>query len=199
MLVQQGWASGLDDEALEVRYRAASALFYALPGVPQIYQGDELAARGVFPDNRRAMPSWVWSAATRAGQHEGYLGDGEAWHAFYVALGQLRASESALHYGKTYELWRPSGANVYAFLRKDGDSQLAVVASLESGDVDVRVPFADNPSIPISARVAWPDGAELVDAAGAGAPPKLTIQGGQVRVQGRGVFTGIYRSRARSR
>ena len=45
-----------DDEQTHARLRLGFGLLYAIPGIPLLYNGDELVPGGNDPDNRRGMP-----------------------------------------------------------------------------------------------------------------------------------------------
>jgi glycosidase len=94
---------------LAARHSLALAAIFTLPGIPQLYYGDELGALGAAPDNRRDMPGWAWDASTRA-PHAGFLPDPQAIFALTQALIAIRRANAALSSGGYKELWRPKAA-----------------------------------------------------------------------------------------
>jgi hypothetical protein len=119
------------------RYRTALALLFTLPGIPQIYVGDELGLLGgPDPENRRSMPPWAWTPADR----KRYQSESES-HDPQLCLSEpnttfdwcrrlcvLRDYNAALHSGYYAELARPNGGqNVFAFFRGFGESRIVVV------------------------------------------------------------------------
>jgi glycosidase len=162
--------AGLTPGEMTKRYALGLVALFTLPGIPQIYQGDEIGALGAAPANRTDMPAWAWNASTRAGPHAGYVGDGQATWALVQSLIAMRAGDDALWGGAYDERWRPSGGpNVFAFLRTGatGVSRTLVVLS---GDAAARTL-----TIPLGKATPWKDGTVLKDALGAGAPATVTV------------------------
>jgi alpha-amylase len=144
------------------RYRASLAVLFALPGVPQLYYGDELGMIGTWPDNRRDMPAWAFSRATREGDREGYLPDPAGTFDLVRELIALRRAEPALATGSYHELWRPNGspANVWAFFRSDTiGARASRVAVVVNGSRDpirgLAMQLERHPRIPPADREAW--------------------------------------------
>jgi glycosidase len=162
---------------LSRRYALALTALFTLPGIPQIYQGDELGMVGVYPDNRRDMPAWAWKDATRAGLHDGVVGDAERTWTLVKRLARLRAHESALHRGAYDERGRHGslGSNVLAFTRRTRERAVLVLLGddREGGWV----------TIPLGAAPAWRDGTTLHDLLGEGAPASAVVTAGAVRVR----------------
>lgn len=185
---EPGW--GVPDDEVRRRTMLALALVFTLPGIPQLYQGDELGMYGGGdPDNRRDLPSWATSAAGRAAAHPGEAVAGSAQvFARVQKLAALRTSVPALVDGAYRELWRQNGAqnpNVFAFARGTGDAARVVVISngaARSGTMRIPVP-----------ATVFPDGAQLVDELGDGAPASVTLSGGKLVVDLPPRSAAIYR------
>ena len=171
------------------RYTLGLVALFTLPGIPQLYQGDELGALGTTANNRGDMPAWAWDASTRAGTHAGYVGDGQATWATVQSLVALRAGEAALWQGSYEERWRQNGgANVLAFLRTapTGTSRAFVVLSNDAA--------ARTLTIPLGKTTPWPDGTVLTDAVGAGAPATVTVAKASVTLALPPLTAGVYRA-----
>jgi glycosidase len=184
-----------DDERLR-RFRLALAALFTVPGIPQLYAGDELAAEGAYPDNRRSMPPWSWTPEGRSGQHPGHVGDAQAAFAYVQKLVALRTSNPALYAGPYAELWRPNGAtDLYAFFR--GWARRSIVVVVHNGDAPsgaLTLPFRTNPAVAPADLAALPDGTELVDLLGEGAPASLRVANGTIAVSMPPKTVGIYQA-----
>jgi glycosidase len=103
------------DPAVYARAKMALAFILTLPGLPVLYQGDELAMAGAGdPDSRRVMPDE--SAITP-------LQDGV--RAVVQRLGRLRRCSAALRKGERLPI--VVGPDVYAYARDAGDGDPALV------------------------------------------------------------------------
>jgi glycosidase len=179
--------AGLSAADMSRRYTLGLVALFTLPGIPELYQGDELGTLGASPANRTDMPAWAWSASTRAGTHAGYVGDGQATWAEVQSLIQLRAGEAALWQGSYEERWRQNGgANVLAFLRAAPSSKAFVVLSND--------PAMQTLTIPLGKTTPWPDGTVLTDAIGAGAPATVTVAKGAVTLTLPPLIAAVYRA-----
>ena len=176
------------------RYRLALVATFTLPGIPQLYYGDELGLRGRWPRNRRDMPSWAFSGASRRGPHSEAIGDPADWFALNQRLISLRAQHPALQEGMYAELWRQNaGPPVYAFLRSvDADRVIVLFNAGDDPAGPLAIPIADNPGIVAGDRAALADGTVLVDLLGYGAPETTTIEDGHLVVDLPALTAGIY-------
>ncbi len=186
-------AGDLADAERVRRYRLALVALFTLPGIPQLYAGDELGMMGAYPENRRDLPAWAFDASDRAGGHAGYLGDPAATFALVRRLIALRGDHAALHEGYYAEAWRPNGgANIYAFYRAAAGDRVLTVINGGGGEAEVTMRFAANPGISAEDRAAWPDGTVLRDLLDLGAPPTLTVADGELRARLPARTAGLY-------
>ncbi|MCU0682044.1 MAG: alpha-amylase family glycosyl hydrolase [Polyangiaceae bacterium] len=182
------------------RLHLALAALFTLPGIPQLYAGTELGAEGTNEgashDNRRSMPPWAWTPEGRAGEHPGYVGDAQRTFAHVQKLTALRSANPALFAGSYTELWRPNqAADLYAFVR--GWSRRSVFVIINNGATAIgptALPFHPNPGVAPTDRSALPDGTELVDLLGEGAPASLRIENGAITASMPPKTVGIYRA-----
>jgi hypothetical protein len=192
----------LPEAEIARRYHLALVALFTLPGIPQLYYGNELGLYGGSdPDNRRDMPAWAWTAAGRSQTHAGEaLPTPEATFRHVRTLIAIRKENPALFRGSYAEMWRHNGdprPNVYAFFRGDGDNRIVTVlnnGALPSGDVTI--PVRDNGGIPSADRAALADGTVLVDLLQAGAPSARTLSDGHLTVNLAGKSAAIYRARS---
>ena len=162
----------------EIRRRSMLALdlVFTLPGIPQLYYGDELGMYGGGdPDNRRDLPAWATTAAGRAQPHPGEAVAGSAKVFERVQkLAALRKTVPALIDGPYRELWRQNGPrnpNVFAFARGAGAGARLVVINNDGAKTTMRIPVP---------TAVFPDGARLGDELGDGAPGQTVLTGGQL-------------------
>ena len=115
------------------------ALKLTAPGVPDIYQGDELPFRAlVDPDNRRPV-DWDWRQAMLRRLMGGSRPDAETWKLFLILrLLGLRARRPDVFAAGSYEPLE-AGPDVCAFLR-GGQVVVAVALRAAIGEEPVSVP-----------------------------------------------------------
>jgi len=127
------------------RARVAAVLLLTMPGMPFVYYGEEIGMTGAKPDPRLRTPM-QWSSAPHGGFTTGrpwepLQGDSltttvaaqehdpsSLW-TLYRRLIHLRAANSALAVGQLVPLTASSDA-VAAYVRRDGDRMVLVVANL---------------------------------------------------------------------
>lgn len=175
----------VDEVTIAARYRGALAALVTLPGIPQIYYGDEIGLYGGGdPDNRRDMPKWAFTDEGRSTAHPGLaVGKSRATFDALRKLLEVRRATPALYDGGYAELWRPNGgrANVLAFVRATATSRVLVV--LNAGErASLSIPLQTNAALGPAEREAFADGRALDDALGFGAPASLTPANGALRI-----------------
>lgn len=176
---------GVAEDEIRRRLLLAFDLIFTLPGIPQLYYGDELGMYGGGdPDNRRDLPAWAEDAAARMQPHAAVAVGGV--FARIQRLSALRRTVPALADGEYRELWRQNGAanpNVLAFARGHGPEIRIVVANNGAQRASVRIPMpADVPA-----------GTQLVDELGDGAPAQPAIAGGALSIDLPARAAAIYR------
>jgi alpha-amylase len=137
-------------EMNEQKAKLAAQVQLALPGVPYIYYGEELAMTGSKPDENMRTPM-QWDNSPGAGFTKGKPWNKEnqdyhyrnvknfqqdyssIWHTYQKAVA-LRNNQVALRRGN-YRSVEVSSYSVFAFLRQYGDENILVVANL--GDKDL--------------------------------------------------------------
>lgn len=139
--------SGVSEDEVQKRYTIALTALFTLPGIPQLYAGNEIGQYGgADPDNRRDLPAWAFDAAGRSQRHamEAVPRPGDVFTRMQRLIA-LRTTTPALSDGEYSELWRQNGgnnANVFAYGRRAGDSQVIVVINngAQSVNVDMQAP-----------------------------------------------------------
>jgi alpha-amylase len=151
----------------------ALTLLFTLPGIPQLYYGDELGLPGAGPENRLDMPAWAWTTADRPP-------DAQATFALVQRLVRVRTSAPELASGAYVELARPhgSGGNVLAFARVLGERHLLVVINGDTSARTITVEM-DGPTLRDVARLS-------------GAPTSVTPSAGAITVTMPALTAGVY-------
>ncbi len=183
---------GVPEDDIRRREMLALDLLFTLPGIPQLYAGDEVGLYGgPDPDNRRDLPAWATDPTARGAAHPGEAVAGsDQIFARVAKLAALRTTTPALIDGAYTELWRQNGAhnpNVFAFARGTGAGARVIVVnngSAPSGTMHIPVPGS-----------VFASGATLVDDLGDGAPGTLALGGGTLVVNLPPRGAAIYRAR----
>lgn len=182
------------------RYHLALAMLFTLPGIPQIYYGNEIGMfGGEDPDNRRDMPSWAWTITGRlqnpSGQ--GFLPSAQTTFSYVQKLSQLRKNNPALFNGYYAEMYRQNGSSnpdIYAFFRGHLNNRIIIVVNngtLTSGRVSI--PVKINNGIESIDQAALSNGTIIEDLLQVGAPSKIAITNGVFTVDMPSKTVGIYR------
>ncbi|WP_268239741.1 alpha-amylase family glycosyl hydrolase, partial [Deinococcus roseus] len=192
---------GVAENEIRARYSMGLGLIFTLPGIPQIYYGDELGVYGGGdPDNRKDMPSWSWTDAGRNATQSGYLaggGNAKTTFDFIKKLATLRTGNEALWKGGYAEMWRPNGGNnVYAFYRGNNlNNRFVVVVNNGTGaSGNIPLNINANTAIPATDR-GYMASATYDDQAGRGAPATVTASGGTLNVNLPAKSIAIYKAR----
>ncbi len=194
---------GVSEDNIRRRYKMALAALMTLPGIPQIYYGNELGVYGANdPDNRKDMPAWAWTDAGRNVPQSGYLGGSsndntpKATFDYVKKLIGVRKTNAALWKGYYTEMWRQnSGASVYAFYRGSGTNRFVVVfnnGTLPSGNIGLNI--AGNGGINSADRTALQN-VTFDDQAGYCAANTVSSSNGTLTVNLPGQCVAIYKSR----
>lgn len=134
----------LGEQEVLARYKLALTALLTLPGIPQIYYGNEVGMYGGYdPDNRRFMPEWAFSEEGRSRNYSGFITNPQRVYSYTKKLLELRKKNPALRIGRYTELWRqngPQNPNVWVFLRHDETTGSKVVVAINNGDA-VKTPL----------------------------------------------------------
>jgi alpha-amylase len=170
---------GIDADDARRRYLLALTALMTMPGVPQLYYGNEVGmSGGQDPHNRRFMPDWAFDKTGRSvDERPGYLSKPSVIFAHVKKLIALRNASPALQTGSYSELWRQNGAhnsNVWAYLRSNGKDHVIVVYNNGSRWTDVAVP------LDLGGRFG--EGTRFIDALGQVDFKPVLVSGGKLRV-----------------
>ena len=191
---------GVAEDQIRRRYHLALGSLFTLPGIPQLYYGNEIGMYGGSdPDNRRDMPDWAWTNAGRKSGGSGFLPNPQETFGYVQKLIQIRKSNPALHSGYYAEMHRQNGQpnlDVYAFFRGLGDNRIVVVINNSPLPSSLlAIPVQKNSEIESLDRLALADGKRLEDLLEMGAPSTITLKDSAVRVDMPAKTMGIYRLR----
>lgn len=187
-----------DDAQRARRYHMAMSVLMTLPGIPQIYYGNELGMDGGGdPDNRRDMPSWAFTpGGPDTTQAPGFVGDPARNFALTRALLQARAQHPALRRGDYFELWRPPAEDappLFAFLRTLGDDRLLIVVhngTTPSGATSI--PVADHAFLTDELKAALTDRSTLQSVPGTTVQAPLQIINGAIELAMPPLSVGVW-------
>ncbi len=189
---------GVEEAEIRRRYFLALGTMFSLPGIPQLFYGNELGMYGgADPDNRRDMPDWAWTADGRSTGADGFIPNPQATFSYVQRLIDIRLANPALYGGYYAELWRQNGSqnpDVYSFFRGFDTNRIVVVmnnGALPSGQMTI--PIATNGAIEPGDRSAFEDGMLLEDLLGEGAPSTIPVANGSISINLPAKSIGIYR------
>lgn len=192
---------GVPEAEIRTRYALALGSLMTLPGIPQLYYGNELGMYGGSdPDNRRDMPTWAWTDSGRNATQANFVAGGGTPKATYDLTKKLigiRSGTPALWKGNYAELWRPNGGqNVFAFYRGSGSSRVVVVLNSSASSATVNLDLQGNAGISAADKAALPNGTVFNDLLAEGAPGSVSVTGGKLPVTLGAGKMGIYRAGA---
>ncbi|MFI5457746.1 MAG: alpha-amylase family glycosyl hydrolase [Isosphaerales bacterium] len=206
-LMQSAVLSVPEEEILR-RYHVALVLLFTLPGIPQLYYGDEIGMYGgPDPKNRRSMPrDWPWTTdgrnRPRAERDPGIprfcLPEPDLTFRWIRKLIALRGANAALHSGSIAELCRPhSGQNAYAFIRSFQGNHIVVVMNESDEQLGpIALALQHNEDIRPEDKEALKDGAVLTRLLGQDSCPEmLQVDHGKLTVTMPARCVGVYRLR----
>jgi glycosidase len=122
----------------------AFALVLTLPGIPELYYGDEIGmAGGGDPDNRRDFPGGWVGDAQNAFVESGRTPEQQRIFAAVQKLLALRAQHPALRTGKLFHVF--SDDESYVFVRQTEDQRLLVVFNNSSKARTMDIAQANTP------------------------------------------------------
>ncbi|MHA0041841.1 alpha-amylase family glycosyl hydrolase [Deinococcus sp. PEB2-63] len=193
--------SGVAETEIRARSGNAMGLLMTLPGIPQVYYGNELGMYGGNdPDNRRDMPSWAWTDTGRNATQANFVAGGGNPKVTYDLTKKLigiRKGNEALWKGGYAEMWRPNGGqNVYAFYRGSGTNRVIVLVNTSASAATVNLDIQGNTGISATDKSALSNGTVFNDLLVEGAPASATVTDGKLPVTIPAGKMGIYRAGA---
>ncbi|WP_174368015.1 alpha-amylase family glycosyl hydrolase [Deinococcus sp. JMULE3] len=193
--------SAVAETEIRARYGNAMGLLMTLPGIPQVYYGNELGMYGGNdPDNRRDMPAWAWTDTGRNATQATFVAGGGTPKVTYDLTKKLigiRKGNAALWKGNYAEMWRPNGGqNVYAFYRGSGTNRVIVVVNTSGSAATVNLDIQGNAGISATDKSALSNGTVFNDLLAEGAPASATVASGKLPVTIGAGRMGIYRAGA---
>lgn len=176
--------------------RVASFILLTLPGMPFVYYGEEIGMSGAKPDERLRTPM-QWTSAPGAGFTTGtpwqrlqddsatttvaaQNDDPRSLLALHRQLIHLRAAEPALGAGTLVPL-TASHPSVLAYVRREGDDAVLVVANLSAEPLEGVTVQAPAGALPPGQALlrnllgAYPLAAEPIDVAADGAVARYAL------------------------
>jgi alpha-amylase len=170
--------AGVSGEDATRRYLMALTALLTLPGIPQIYYGNEVGMYGGHdPYNRRFMPTWAFDEGGRDLGAPGFLPRPSRVFDHVKHLLAVRRQLPALKGGGYRELWRqngPANNNVWAYARHDSSG--AVVVAFNNGLRET------DGSVPLQVSGLFDDGDELVEVLGTVTMAPVPVVRGVVRL-----------------
>ncbi|AFZ66862.1 alpha-amylase family glycosyl hydrolase [Deinococcus peraridilitoris] len=191
---------GVSEDEIRRRYHMALGALMTLPGIPQLYYGNEIAMYGGNdPDNRRDMPSWAWTSSGRSGTYSGFLPNPGLTYNLVQKLAGVRTNNPGLWKGYYAEMWRPNGgSNLFAFYRGYSDStvgsRLIMVFNNNASSASVTLNIGANTAIS-SADRSYLASRTFDDQAGQGAPATVSSSNGSLTVSLPTKSFAIYKAR----
>ncbi|WP_189070293.1 alpha-amylase family glycosyl hydrolase [Deinococcus radiotolerans] len=193
--------SAVAEAEIRARYSNALGLLMTMPGIPQLYYGNELGMYGGSdPDNRRDMPGWAWTDTGRNATQANFVAGGATPKVTYDLTKKLiavRKGNESLWKGSYAEMWRPNGGqNVYAFYRGSGANRVIVLVNTSASAASVNLDIQGNTGISAADKSALTNGTVFNDLLAEGAPSSATVTNGKLPVTIGAGKMGIYRAGA---
>jgi glycosidase len=183
------------------RYFLALAALFTLPGIPQLYYGDELGLQGgTDPDNRRDMPAWAWTPSGRSQFQTGvaFTSSEKTFNRVHHLI-EIRKNNPALYGGYYAEISTQESSdtpNFFAFFRGNGSNRVVTLINNGNRASDlIKLPIRSNSAISVSDRGDLADGTVMDDLLGDGATPATTLTEGNLYAEMPSITGAIYRPR----
>ncbi len=122
--------------------KATIALIYTYPGVPLVYNGDEVCNSRKLSLLDKVDIDWS---------------KGKDLRGLYSRLAELRSQHQALRNGDYHKVWCSDSARVYAFERCSGNDTVCVVINFSKGPKNVKIESTDNLLDAIARRTIVPE------------------------------------------